>query len=820
MSAWDDVRKAIDAADPDLTARLVTALDEPERREVARELPGALKAVRSASRFGFLEGESQEALLLAGAATISGPAAAAGWLCRRDLRMWWARDGFAGPRAALCAVTADRPDAWRAEVARRVAARIRVSEDTWFLWHLAAALTRSAGAPPPESDGFVVGWAAEGGRPGELAEDPFLKPLVPRLFEVDGVGAALAADATRAHSGDWHEQTWVGALASLARGGRLDRERLLDGCVGRFLRGGTAHDLRWFVRLHAELDPTGDEAAARVRDYVRLLPVAPSTVAELALQQVRRADDLGRLDAALFDEAAGALLFRPEKKLLRAALTWLDRTARKRGRVDATLRAVTSLFASDALDLRERAVKIAAKHASRASGPGRAEVRDAAAGLPAGLRAAIAAAFGEVAAPAAPEPVPEPPPFVPRAWPAPIGSLAELAEEFAALMHTTMDWRPVERFLAALVEFAYADAGAAREALRGPVSDAAPWLAEPKVDRYARVRIEDSWVQFAVRCLFFPGTRHRRATRLGSLFRRLGESPDGRIPQMERFLHWRMRGIGSDLGRTPLLLATPTEGSGHLDPDVLLDRLERLAEARVEPAPPDLLQALLRLPREIGPSAAARAAALTSKAGRSAASWLARGGLPDPAVECELLDVPGGTARGGRYGRPARLPVGVRSTVEAPGDPDIAFLCTFPEEGRTRFTPLPYHGLSGFRPSILPSHREVTAAQFLPHVAETGDFDWGLGSVLLDLAEADGPAGTATATLLAHALTSPYEQVRTDAVGAFLVFSARGALPAGETGAALGRLAVLGGVPLPRIVRVLTGAADAGAGTEVWAALA
>ncbi|SNS25923.1 hypothetical protein SAMN05216276_1006196 [Streptosporangium subroseum] len=56
----------------------------------------------------------------------------------------------------------------------------------------------------------------------------------------------------------------------------------------------------------------------------------------------------------------------------------------------------------------------------------------------------------------------------------------------------------------------------------------------------------------------------------------------------------------------PVLLATPTALSGHLDPDVLVDRLAACAAAAVEPLSADLLQALLRLPRGAHPGAAAR----------------------------------------------------------------------------------------------------------------------------------------------------------------------------------------------------------------------
>ncbi|MCP9948887.1 DUF6493 family protein [Actinomadura madurae] len=368
MSTWDDVQKAIDDHDVDRTARLVAGLGEDGRREIAKDLPGRLKAMRAASEYGFLDRGVLEPLMVAGAGTIGGPAGVATWLCRRELRLWWSADRYARLCAALDAVTSHRPAEWRAEVARRVADRIRASDGEWAFWYIAAAFTRSAGAAPPESDGFVVGWVTET-VPQRLADDPFLDALVPRLFEAEGVGAALAGDEARLKWDKTRKSTWAAAIAALAHTGRLDRALLLDGCVRRFLRGGTPHNLRWFVRLHDALEPTEDEVAERVRDYVRLLPAAPSTVADLALRQVRRADELERLDGALFEEAADAALFRTEKKLVRNTLGWLDRSARKRDRVDVTLRAVATVFTSDALDLRERAVKIAVRHAARRARP-------------------------------------------------------------------------------------------------------------------------------------------------------------------------------------------------------------------------------------------------------------------------------------------------------------------------------------------------------------------------------------------------------------------------------------------------------------------
>ncbi|GAA2896155.1 hypothetical protein GCM10020220_102720 [Nonomuraea rubra] len=105
-----------------------------------------------------------------------------------------------------------------------------------------------------------------------------------------------------------------------------------------------------------------------------------------------------------------------------------------------------------------------------------------------------------------------------------------------------------------------------------------------------------------------------------------------------------------------MLLATPTWMSGHLDPDVLVDRLETCAAAEVEPPPADLAQALLRLPRGRHPAAADRAAKVDSEAARSAARWLAGDGLADPGCGPRVA------AHGGRvHGRLRRRGAGTTS---------------------------------------------------------------------------------------------------------------------------------------------------------------
>ena len=186
---------------------------------------------------------------------------------------------------------------------------------------LALELLRHTGAEPPAHDPLTAAWIAATPTPtaAGLGEDPLLDAMLPRLFEAEGVGRALR-----------NEDAWPAALCALAQEGRVGREVLLDGCLNRFLRGGSAADLRFFVRLHDQLDPA-EEVAARRRDYLRLLPAAPA-FADLALKHLRR---LGPLQPEEMGEAVEGLLFRAEGRLVRAGLAWLDRLVRDhRGDLD------------------------------------------------------------------------------------------------------------------------------------------------------------------------------------------------------------------------------------------------------------------------------------------------------------------------------------------------------------------------------------------------------------------------------------------------------------------------------------------------------
>ncbi|WP_460371082.1 hypothetical protein, partial [Actinocorallia lasiicapitis] len=159
-----------------------------------------------------------------------------------------------------------------------------------------------------------------------------------------------------------HGDAWSRAVAA-----HPDRAALLDGLTGRLLRGGRPVDLRWFLRLHRTLAPDPGESGPRLRDYVRMLPATPTAVADLAFDQLRLADAVEPLPPALFAEAAESLLFRPEKRLVKATLTWLARTSG--GRTGATLTAVGNALDHPDPVVRAQAGKIVAPLSGERAAP-------------------------------------------------------------------------------------------------------------------------------------------------------------------------------------------------------------------------------------------------------------------------------------------------------------------------------------------------------------------------------------------------------------------------------------------------------------------
>ncbi|MFC4530493.1 hypothetical protein [Sphaerisporangium dianthi] len=817
-NAWDEVRTAIDDGDAAAVAKLVIGFDEARRLEVARELPGHLPEARRAGRLKEEERERErrarwavlveraeregrsvyalaelhdhpaaepadgwmEPMRVAGAGTIAGAAAVAAWLNRRDFER-----GFEPLEIddvpLILRVVAARPAAWQRDLAVRLAQRLRGSRPVADRRvRLPLALLRATGAEPPEHDPLTLAWAAATAA-GELPDDPLLPVMVPRLFSAEGAGRLLRSD-----------EGWAEALTALAADGRVERERVLAGCRGRFLRGGQAADQRFFVRLHELLDPAPEETAPHLRDYLALLASAPANVADLALRQVRRS---GPVPPAEAGEAVEGLLFRPEGRLVRAGLAWLDRLLKgPAADVDAYAPALAAALVCESGEARERAVKLAVKHAGRFGPLGAETIRDAVATLPAHQGVRLAAVFGGEAA-SEPEPVPfvpAPLPHVPEPVPMPA---ARAPEALARLRLREFDWLSSEMWLDGFVRLAARPDGRERAALAGAL---APLAARCDDDRYGwrpwwRTA---EWAAAMARELTDPGAELRapvewRAT-VEERVPEMTHGPAGKIMPLARFAEVYRAQVEGRL--PPYLLATPTRANGVLDADALVQRLEGYERDGAEALPLDLRQALLRLGRTVPAEVAARAARLTGETGRKVARWLTGRPAEPRTVLCW------GTHEGD-----------TRITSEFVSGPEY-------QEVLGDLLVFRFHDEScKMLLAVLAGHRELAAARSAYALKSFWPLEKPKAEDLQLLATAEGPGGPGLALVLAHFLLAGPSG---GAVGPFLRLAATGGLPGEETGVQLGDLLKRGGDSPSAVIAALKAAAEQGAHRQVWQVMA
>ncbi|WBB62094.1 DUF6493 family protein [Streptomyces sp. WMMC500] len=630
----------IDSGDYLAVPDALAAMTADERRAAVPELKAARASLSRISLWTYDE-PRRIAVQLAGAGCLESVPAVAEWLLKGKTRVA-SIPGWRPDEALVACLFADGPGTrdtdFQAELVRRIADG-RLDEGTLPYYRLAVELIRRSGCPVPVTDAFVLTWARKAAsrynldttpptwdeRPLAviLGEDRFLQHLTHRLFEIDGVpGYANSGPYER----DDPDYSWPAALAALAADGTLDAGRLHDAVLASLVRGtGAAVDVRFRLWTLEKLAPSAEECAPYTDDYVRLLLDGPSTVAAHAQQVLR-----GILaPAAVVDVSRDALL-RPEKKLVRAQLAWLDQVVR---REPATAGAVVEVLteARDSLAdaaLRERVERLIARH------------------LPRNAEAPAAAAVPE----REPDVVPPPPPKAARLDRPVADTPEDVAAELRVWWRRHQDDGPFEdALLDRLVRHAHRDHGQLAAALREGVADLLDWFSQAGHEPWNLLG-----VAAAVCGVPYPGT--------GSAF-------DTMVEIRGRELVDRLRnGV-----TTPFLLATATHDDGTIDPAELVARIAEYERLGAEPGPVDLAQALLRAVPEGGADARAAAGSLASPAGRRLADRLRTGGgSADPAAYPEpfatLLAGPGPTE--------GRSPVHGRSVFpcrpeDLPCDPDV-----------------------------------------------------------------------------------------------------------------------------------------------------
>jgi hypothetical protein len=830
---WETIDRNARSGNIARVSALLVAATEDERLAFAPEVRAALS-----SDSWWRDGFGAFAIVVLG--TMPSAPKAAALLTRRDMRDRWGRIPI---KLALPVIRA-RNLPWLGDLATRLAAKL-TSTSTWDgSWPFVSALLAESGTAPPVTDVVVRCWMNRAygisyeERTAPLADhlraDPHLDVMLPALFELDGMGSTLTGTTVDPETGRWSSNlSFPPAVAQLVAEGRLSRGQILDATIDRLARGDRPAWLRPFVLLHDELSPTLDETAAHITDYARLLPDAPSTVATLAQKSLRKADEAGRLELTTLLEASHPTLTRKEKSLVKAQLTWLEKVARRTPSHTAeVLETVAAAFDHPALEIQERALTLVLRHADALSTEQRARLAEAATALGGALPTQAAKLLptavpaGHPAAPAGQSValLPATPPM-----PAPVSGPIELAEEVAALMHdaTAVRW---ERVLAGLVALRPTDDTSALRSL---------------LDRNGSAFVEGSWpprphliaLGSAIRTIIGG---FDLADQSGRRWRRLVEAvrtrpPHAAHPELggapDRMLTLRIIEIGLHQPKSPipLLLATPTHTNGSLDAATLVARLQRAETEGWEPWPLDFEQALLRLPRNTDPAAAA---ALKSP---RLFDWLTDGGLPDP-INTRTTQHTGemwhGPAMAGRVvagltpSRPPRLSIEdqLLTITRRP--------VLIPEQS------FQVHSTSVLA-AALPHHREVAAAWALPGLASLADMDQKGGADLLPLlAECNGPLGPASSLAMAYALSARHEPDRIAAADAFLTFTTTPGPPAatgtrdaasasiaggsfaGRVGADLAELVLGGMVKLNRAVLSLTDVHQAGADRALWELLA
>ncbi|MEE1787402.1 DUF6493 family protein [Streptomyces sp. SP17BM10] len=805
---------------------LVAALDPAQRRACVPGLKEQRREIRG--EWSNLANARAAALLVAGAGCHAGPAGAATWIGGRD---FGGRSGTL-PRE-LAVVVAAQPVEWQVEVAARLAERA-VPSWGWSLHPVVEAVVRRTGCAVPRSEPFVREWlngriGRTGARPTlaqELRVDAFTPVLIPKVFELDDVGQLLSWRLS-----DRPGDVFPEALAELASSGVLQRAEVLDRCLARLLRGGRPADQRLFAEVLRALAPAPEEFAARARDLVAMLD-GLAVIAGYAQEVLAGLDEAGLIEPELLGEASAVVLFRAEKKLVRAQLGWLDGAARRSPeRAGTVVLAASGAFGHPDAGLQERALNLVARHLKAAGSAVLPELLFAAEGLNPVHHPKAGELFGAPVGGDDPDtgwnellpPVPEP-----VALGVPIASAAEVAEELSALLASPAPEVVVfERVLDGLVRHACEDRAALVGALE-PVLRVHGWNG---VGRWQDCGPQD--VLYVATAAAGRTPPHRLRDFLGGK----GRSPlrGEHTTSHGRVLAARLEEAAWQVtaNRPPYLLATPTDATGALEAAVLVERLAGYAAAGVTPGQADLCSALLRVgPAGVGVLRAAEA--VPTPAGRWVAQWLRGGGVPAQPSE-RVVFAPGRGARSShRYGerwwedlhRVAVAQPGLGAGPQGPAGERLAgefralLEGTEPSVARVRAQRQWLWMPTAHWAAMLPWHREELAARWLDRFAAVADLDErGAGAVLPVLAEGGGRAGLALHLVVGYGLGARHTEDRTAAVDALLVLAARGDLDGALLGRELGALVECGAVKPTRLASALGLAAGTGAYGTVWSVL-
>lgn len=762
---------------------MVLGASDAERRACAKPLAAF---ERELTRSQWWERPGYQELFLRLNAALLG-CVTEGRRAERVLRSWMTTS--VGPVAAPI-ILARRP-AWLDAVYDRLAADL----GEWNqLYPLFEELRIGLGRDRPRTDAYLRAYLHQHGE-ATVRDDAEFLALLPDILRVEGIGQFLY-------------EPWPAIVAGLVGEGHVDRTIVMRIAHQALLRGGSPGQLRPHVKILQALAPTLDEIARDAPDLVRLVSGTPSFVASYALDGLRTLDKQSPLEFATVRELTAAVFARSEKGLATKQLTWIAARAKDPDRVDDVCTSVAEALAHERPDVQEQALKLLERLWPTATPATRDAIAFALDGVAPRLREQARRLVGDAAVPTI-DPGGDDLIVASPAVDAvhPVADLDELVQATSRLIETK-DGIEAERVFDGLLRLAGTPADELREAF-APLLPRLTMPDQSVLGSWMRgMSIVDLTGDIGVVALVIHrliGDPIAPGSDVFTVLHPVGvRAPSPTALRLERL---QEIALIASTGAVRGLLALPTRASGHVDPDVLVERIAVRESAGERIWPEDLTQAILRLPREeVTPASAAVLGALVGKDGRRLAAHVAADHA-DPISSRRVVAE-------GRVRRP-----GIHPQLAGVGGAEDAYGFALTPENREGG----WWEVEWMRhwPITLPSHREVVAAHALRFLGEAWGAEALAVEVVLRLGNMHGPVGSAVCDLVLLMASAHKAEQRPAAADALIGMIATGAIDAALFAAELAALGEAGMVMPSRVAPVLGDVAQVSRrhAEWVWAAL-
>jgi hypothetical protein len=403
--------------------------------------------------------------------------------------------------------------------------------------------------------------------------------LLWRVFEVEGGGEVSLANVDKFSHPD---AGWGETFRVLVADGTLPRDRVLTSCLRALGRDFSAYRVAWFARTYTSLQPTADELAAAQGLIRGLLRASIPATVSFAMRYLTIVDKAGSLEDEEYVAQCASAMAVPAKT---ASIGAIDLAAKVAGRrpdlAQVVAEAVAHGLEHPHRDVQSRALAVLRRLDARAATASRVDL------LEPSVRRVAAEWLGRAptiqAATRQASPAASSPPLVSQT-----AVDRTTAERAAALLAGGTDPWEIELLLASLATVASPadELGALRKQARKVfMNPRHAWALRRSVAAVVLAVVGDEDAELDV-------SGHLLAGRLAEVM-----------------------GILAGRRRPGVLLATPTDHAGWLDPQVFV---ARLASLETPPAHHDLVAALLRLSTDGRDRALAAAETLPGEPGAAA----------------------------------------------------------------------------------------------------------------------------------------------------------------------------------------------------------